>query len=31
VDVSSSDCLVVGGEHIDAFDLRKLPPTIVTD
>jgi hypothetical protein len=31
VDISAGDHLVVDGEHIQAFDLGKLPPTIVTD
>jgi hypothetical protein len=31
VDTSASDSLLVDGEHMRAFDLGKLPPTIVTD
>lgn len=31
VDVSASGHLVADGEHVRAFDLGKLPPTIVTD
>lgn len=31
VDVSASGHLVVDGEYVRAFDLGKLPPTIVTD
>jgi hypothetical protein len=31
VDISASDRLVVDGEHVRAFDIGKLPPTIVTD
>jgi hypothetical protein len=31
VDVGASDRLVVDGEHVRAFDLGKLPPTILTD
>jgi hypothetical protein len=31
VDVSRSDRLVVDGEYVSAFDLGKLPPTIMTD
>jgi hypothetical protein len=31
VDVGASDRLTVDGEHVRAFDLGKLPPTIVTE
>jgi hypothetical protein len=31
VDTSASHSLVADGEHVRAFDLGKLPPTIVTD
>jgi hypothetical protein len=31
VDISASSHLVADGEHVRAFDLGKLPPTIVTD
>jgi hypothetical protein len=31
VDASASDSLLVDGEYVRAFDLGKLPPTIVTD
>jgi hypothetical protein len=31
VDASASDHLIVDGESVRAFDLAKLPPTIVTD
>jgi hypothetical protein len=31
VDISASGHLVADGEHVRAFDLGKLPPTIVTD
>jgi hypothetical protein len=31
VDISASGHLVADGEHVRAFDLGKLPPTIITD
>jgi hypothetical protein len=31
IDISASGHLVADGEHVRAFVLAKLPPTIVTD